>query len=205
MLAHRHACGVARVDRGVLSSPLPSSHPAVLLLSLHLRCGFRLLTSVDNMPTPNTQCPVHGCGVWSNRWGNKSYPLPSTHSFTLLLASTVDVSINNRICQPCWKRHHDHNMPLDSRTRVHPIASPSPLDALLSAAISPLPQISVPLSSPAPSTSLPSDTLTQARVITVFPTHSIVSSSASIVQPPSNHSIITVQPQSNHSPALVQH
>ena len=156
------------------------------------------------MPGAKLHCPVAGCGERSDRWGNKSYPLPSLDVFTLQLSFAIDLSINNRICQPCWERHRHHTMKLDGRIRVHPIASPSPLDALLSAAISPLPQTSVLLSSPAPSTSLPSDTLTQARVITVFPTHSIVSSSASIVQPPSNHSIITVQPQSNHSPTTVQ-
>ena len=85
-----------------------------------------------------TQCPVAGCGVWSIRWGKRSYPLPSVNIFTLQLDSTIDVSINNRICQPCWERHKDHRMPLDGRIRVHPVASPSPLDALLSAAISPL-------------------------------------------------------------------
>ena len=140
------------------------------------------------MPTPNTQCPVHGCGVWSNRWGNKSYPLPSTHSFTLQLASTVDVSINNRICQPCWKRHHDHNMPLDSRTRVQPIASPSPLDALLSAAINPF------LPSPPPS-----NPPTPARVIAPHAAYPIVSSSPALIRTPSLYSPSTVQVQSNHT------
>ena len=156
------------------------------------------------MPTPNLQCPVHGCGVWSNRWGKKSYPLPSADILTLQLDSTIDISINHRICQPCWERHKNHTMKLDGRTRVHPISSPSPVDALLSAAISPLPQSPVPHPSPPFIDSLPSAAATQARVITVFPTHSIVSSSASIVQPSSNHSIITVQPRSNHSPTTVQ-
>ena len=145
-----------------------------------------------SMTARNTQCPVNGCGVWSHRWGKKSYPLPSADFFTLQLASPIDLSINNRICQPCWERHRHHTIKLDGRIRVHPIASPSPLDTLLSAAISPLPQTSVPLSSPPPSTSLPSDTPTQARVITVFPTNSLVSSSATTVQPPFNHSTITV-------------
>ena len=86
---------------------------------------------------PPSQCPVLGCGLLSHRWGEKSYTLPSADIFTLQLASTVDTSINNRICQPCWKRHKDHTMKLDGRIRVHPIASPSPLDALLSAGSSP--------------------------------------------------------------------
>ena len=127
------------------------------------------------MPTPNSQCPVHGCGVWSNRWGEKSYPLPSVEIFTLQLASTVDTSINNRICQPCWKRHKDYTMKLDGRVRVHLVASPSPLDALLSAAISPLP----PSPSPPPShpcvASLPSPR-TPARIITPSPAYPIVAS-----------------------------
>jgi hypothetical protein len=33
------------------------------------------------MSAHNIQCPVHGCGVWSNRWGKKSYPLPSPDVF----------------------------------------------------------------------------------------------------------------------------
>ena len=127
--------------------------------ALSLVDSFSLLWSM-----PLVQCPVLGCGSWSSSWGKKSYPLPSANMFSLQLDSTIDVSINNRICQPCWERHKNHTMKLDGRTRVHPISSPSPLDALLSAAISPPPQTSVPLSPPPPSTSLPSDTLTQARV-----------------------------------------
>ena len=127
------------------------------------------------MPTPNTQCPVHGCGVWSNRWGNKSYPLPSPHTFTLQLASTIDVSINNRICQRCWERHRDHTMRLDGRIRVSPIASPSPLDALLYAAIVPLPPSPIPLPSPSSVASPPPPLPTPARVITAFPAYPIAS------------------------------
>ena len=114
---------------------------------------------------PRQQCPVLGCGSWRSSCGEKSYPLPSADIFTLQLASTVDTSINNRICQPCWKRHKDHRMPLDGRTRVHPIASPSPLDALLSAAISPLPSAPVSVPSPPSLSSLPSPPLTPARVL----------------------------------------
>ena len=144
------------------------------------------------MPTPNSQCPVHGCGAWSNRWGEKSYPLPTANIFSLQLSSTVDIIINNRICRPCWKRHKDHKMAPDGRIRVHPIASPSPLDALLSAVSIPLAQPPVPPPSPPFTNSLPSATPTLARVITVFPTHPIVFSSPA-----------TVQSQSNQSPTLI--
>ena len=144
------------------------------------------------MPGAKAHCPVVGCGERSDRWGKKSYPLPSADIFTLQLASTVDLSVNNRICQRCWERHRDHTMKLDGRIRVHPIPSPSPLDALLSAVSIPLPQRPVPLPSPSFIDSLPSATPTLARVITVFPTHPIVSSSPS-----------TVQSQSNQSPTLI--
>ena len=149
------------------------------------------------MPTPNSQCPVHGCGVWSNRWGKKSYPLPSADIFTLQLASTIDLSINNRICQPCWERHRHHTMKLDGRMRVVvlvPIASPSPLDALLSAAISPLPSALVSLPSPLSLSSLPSPSLTPARVLasfqpptTVLPNCVHLRHLPSAAQPPSTH------------------
>ena len=104
------------------------------------------------MPTPNTQCPVHGCGVWSNRWGEKSYPLPSADILTLQLDTAISPYVNNRICQPCWKRHRDHTMGLDGRTRVVPTVSSSPLDALLS----PLPSAPASLPSPPSLSSLPS-------------------------------------------------
>ena len=82
---------------------------------------------------PPSQCPVLGYGLLSHRWGKKSYPLPSADIFTLQLASIIHLSVNNRICQPCWERHTDHTMRLDGRTRVVPTVSSSPLDALLSA------------------------------------------------------------------------
>ena len=144
------------------------------------------------MPGAKLHCPVDGCGERSDRWGNKSYPLPSLDVFTLQLSSAIDLSINNRICQPCWERDKDHRMALKGRTRVPPIASPSPLDALLSAVSIPLAQPPVPLPSPPCTDSLPSATPTLARVITVFPTHSIVSSSPA-----------TIQSQSDQSPTLI--
>ena len=149
-----------------------------------------------------TQCPVAGCGVWSNRWGKKSYPLPSANIFTLQLDSTIDVSINNRICQPCWERHKDHRMPLDGRIRVHPVASPSPLDALLSAAISPLPPCPSPLPSPPCVASLPSPP-TPARIITPSPAYPIVASYPLQVQHSSSTSPTPVPHQSHHSPIPV--
>ena len=171
-------------------------------------CSFLFLPSI----MPVTQCPVNGCGEWSNRWGEKSYPLPSANIFTLQLASTVDVSINNRICRPCWKRHRNHSMGLDGRTRVAPAVFSSPLDALLSAAsICPLP-LSLPPSSSSDA-SLPPPPPTLARVVTPFPAYPIVSSSPSHVQyssttrpalgpQQSNYSPTTVQRQSNHRPTL---
>ena len=61
--------------------------------------SFSLLWSM-----PLVQCPVLGCGSWSSSWGKESYPLPSADILTLRLDSTIDTSINHRICQPCWER-----------------------------------------------------------------------------------------------------
>ena len=154
---------------------------------------------------PLVQCPVLGCGSWSSSWGKKSYRLPSPDVFTLQLDSTIDVSINNRICQPCWERDKNHTMKLDGRTRVHPIPSPSPLEALLSAVSIPLPQPPVPLPSPPFTDSLPSATPTLARVITVFPTHPLVSSSPSTVQSQSDQSptLITTPRRTHSSPPVL--
>ena len=74
---------------------------------------------------PRLQCPVLGCSSWNNSWGKKSYPLPSADSFTLQLEARIDVSLNNRICAPCWKRHRDHTMGLDGRTRAVPTVASS--------------------------------------------------------------------------------
>ena len=102
---------------------------------------------------PYTQCPVQGCGKWSHVLGKKSYTLPSPDTFALQLIPATDVTVNDHICQPCWKRYKNPDMPLDGRTRVvPPIPSPSPLDALLSA-ISPF---SSPSSSTTSSSSLSS-------------------------------------------------
>ena len=149
---------------------------------------------------PPSQCPVLGCGLLSHRWGKKSYPLPPPDAFTLQLNSTIDTTTNNRICQPCWERHKNHTMKLDGRIRVYPIASPSPLDALLSAAISPLPSSSIPLSSPPFVASLPSPPPTPARLITPILARPVVSpvSSTVITSPRRTHSS---PPVLNLSPA----
>ena len=151
---------------------------------------------------PQIRCPVLGCRRRKDEWGKKSYPLPSADMFTLQLDSTIDVSINNRICQPCWERHKDHRMPLDGRIRVHPVASPSPLDALLSAAISPLPPCPSPLPSPPCVASLPSPP-TPARIITPSPAYPIVASYPLQVQHSSSTSPTPVPHQSHHSPIPV--
>lgn len=152
---------------------------------------------------PRLQCPVLGCGSWRSSCGEKSYPLPSADIFTLQLTSTVDLSMNSRICQPCWKRHKDHRMALDGRVRVHPIASPSPLDALLSAAISPLPPSPNPLHSPYSLASLSSPPPTPARIITPSTAYPTVASCPPQVQQPSITSHVTVQQQSHVSTSTV--
>ena len=151
----------------------PSSYP------LSWVCSFLFLQS--SMPV--TQCPVHGCGAWSNRWGTKSHPLPSPDSFTLQLDGQAATTVNNRICQRCWERHTDHTMGLAGRTRVTPTVSSSPLDALLSA-ISPISlssTASLPASSPPP---------TPARLITPILAHPVASPSSStvIISPRRTHS-----------------
>ena len=152
---------------------------------------------------PLLRCPVHGCGTWSSEWGKKSYPLPSLDIFTLQLASTVDLSVNNRICRPCWRRHKDHNMTLYGRIRVQPIASPSPLDALLSAAVSPLPPSPDTLHSPYSLTSLSSPPPTPAHVIMPSPASPIVASCSPQNQQPSTISPTTVQRQSCTSTSTI--
>jgi hypothetical protein len=122
---------------------------------------------------PPLQCPVLRCGTRSHRWGKKSYPLPSPDVFTLQLDVLIDVTINNRICQPCWERHRDHNMGLDGRTRVAATGPPSqssssPLDALLSV-ISPLSSSSASPPSLPSHSSASSFPPTPARVILACP------------------------------------
>ena len=116
-----------------------------------------------------SQCPVLGCGALSHRWGKKSYLLPSLDTFTLQLNALVDITINNYICKPCWKRHKDHNMGLDGRTRVvPPTPSLTPLDALLSAISFPPSSSTSPLSPPSLSSYL-FPPPTPARVISSNP------------------------------------
>ena len=200
MLAHRHARReviehsselLFRSDSTLISYPPPASAVNIVWYCLVLRV------------MPPSQCPVLGCGLLSHRWGKKSYPLPSADILTLQLDSTIDISINHRICQPCWERHKNHTMKLDGRTRVHPISSPSPLDALLSAAVSPLPPSPPPLPSPSFVASLPPPPPTPARVITPFPAQPIVASYPLQVQHSSSTSPATVPPQSQHSPIPV--
>ena len=163
-------------------------------------CSFLFPPSI----MPVTQCPVHGCCEWSNRWGKRSHPLPSADTFTLQLSTQVDLSIHSRICQQCWKRHADHTICLDGRIRVIPLTSPSALDALLSVAISPLSPAPVhPLSAPSVA-SLPSPPSTPARVITPFPAQPIVSVSPTLVQQQFNPGSTTVRLQSIRSPTTVQ-
>ena len=148
---------------------------------------------------PPSQCPVLGCGRLSHRWGKRSHPLPTADSFTLQLNAQVDVSSNNRICQPCWKRHSDHTTSLDGRTRVVPPTSSSALDTLLSAVISPLAPSPIPLPSPPSVASLASAPPTLARVVTPFPAYPSLSSTH-IVLPSYSSSTRPVLPQVITSP-----
>lgn len=118
-----------------------------------------------------SQCPVLGCGRLSHRWGKRSHPLPSADTFTLQFNTQVDVSIHNRICQRCWKRHTDHTISLDGRTRVVPPTSSSTLDVLLSA-ISPAVSSAAALPAP-PISSLSSPPATPAHVITPSPVYQL--------------------------------
>jgi hypothetical protein len=72
------------------------------------------------MPPTEARCPVQGCGRWSHRWKHHGYSLPATSVFTLQLDASIDTRRNNRICGECYKRHFDHTVSLDGRTRVVP-------------------------------------------------------------------------------------
>ena len=134
---------------------------------------------------PQPRCPVLGCGKRKDDWGKKSYPLPYPDNFSLQVNAQIDVTVNNRICQPCWERHRDHNMGLEGRTRVvPPTPSPSPLDALLSAIHSP-PSLSTSESPPSPD-SLPSPSSpppTPAHVITPFRAFRVAQSPTTVSTP----------------------
>jgi hypothetical protein len=148
------------------------------------------------MSTHNRQCPVDGCGVWSNRWGGRKtgYPLPPSDVFTLHLLPEVDTAIHNRICEACRKRHIDHSLPLHGRTRrvpPCPPALPDPFLALLDAAEpsspsqstappSPIAPFSpfttyldllVPLPSPSPPSSHPSPSPEAGKRLPLAETH----------------------------------
>ena len=121
---------------------------------------------------------MNGCGAWSHRRGKKSYPLPSPDVFTLQLDERMDVSVHNRICQPCWERSRDRTMPLDGRTRVVPSqasSASSTLDVLASAAVHPHPALTSPSSSSSSSSfsALYSPRPTPARVIAPFPAYEL--------------------------------
>ena len=147
-------------------------------------CSFLFLS-----PMPVTQCPVRGCAQWSNRRGKKSYPLPSPGDFTLQLDELVDVSMHDRICQPCWERDRDHTMKLDGRTRVvpsHASPSSSTLDVLASAAVHPHHALTSPSSSSSSSSSssaLYSPPPTPARVVAPFPAYQLALPSAAVRTP----------------------
>ena len=166
----------------LLDSPLESSavlSTPLLLPILYPSCESRGRAKPGNMPptlAKTVRCPVEGCGKRKEEWGKKSYLLPSPDIFTLKLIPDINVVVNDRICQPCWKRHKDPTMGLDGRERkAPPTPLPSPLDALL-AALSPLPSSSTSSSSSStsPSTLSPASSHlfsppTPARVITFDP------------------------------------
>jgi hypothetical protein len=79
------------------------------------------------------QCPVAGCGKWSNRWAksDRGHPLPPVGSFSLLLQTEWATSSNNLVCIGCWERHTGRIKSLDGRTRI---VHSSPLDVLMDAA-----------------------------------------------------------------------
>ena len=172
----------------------PSTSPAIFELG-PLGAALRL----PCMPGAKLHCPVDGCAERSDRWGKRSHPLPTADSFTLQLNAQFDVSSNNRICQPCWKRHSDHTISLDGRTRVVPPTSSSALDTLLSAVISPLAPSPIPLPSPPSVASLASAPPTLARVVTPFPAYPSLSSTH-IVLPSYSSSTRPVLPQVITSP-----
>jgi hypothetical protein len=128
------------------------------------------------------RCPVQGCGKRKDEWGKKSYPLPSPDIFTLQLNAQIDVTINNRICQPCWSRDRDHTMRLDGRTRVVPMTSSSPLDALLSA-ISPPPPFSTSPSTPPFLSSQLSSPPAPAHFSTPFPAFRVAQTPTTVSTP----------------------
>src|ERR1700759_3419333 len=86
------------------------------------------------MPTPvKQQCPVRGCGRRRDTWKGKAYSLPPADVFTIMLDEQLTLPSNTHICHECYRRHHDHGVSLDGRTRVAPLQSSYPLDVLLSA------------------------------------------------------------------------
>src|ERR1700744_4718664 len=85
------------------------------------------------MPGPKRQCPVLGCGKWSNRWKGAAHRHPDRSVFTLMLDRQLALPSNTHICHECYRRHHDHDVSLDGRTREAPFQSSYPPDVLLPA------------------------------------------------------------------------
>jgi hypothetical protein len=114
------------------------------------------------MSSKARQCPVLGCGKWSNRWKHRGYPLLNDGSFTLFLDQRLSVPSNTHVCKACWDRHVDHSVPLAGRTRTLAAAADSML-ALLDAAdqfqsepapaARPLPPLTTPSTPPPPTAS----------------------------------------------------
>ena len=152
------------------------------------------------MPTATSVSPTGADGPFPS--GVLSSSL-GQHAFDVNTNNLFIVDTGSRICRPCWKRHKDHRMSLDGRIRVQPIAAPSPLDALLSAAISPLSPSLHSFPSPPSLASLSSPPPTPARIITPFPTSPIVASFPPQVQQQFNTSSTIVQIQSHLSASTV--
>ena len=121
------------------------------------------------------QCPVQGCGKWSNRWKHRGYPLPNDGSFTLLLDQRLSAPTNSHICKACWDRHVDHSVPLAGRTRA-PAAAADGLLALLDAA-------DQSQSEPPPPVSLPPPPLTTSSTLAPPTTTSTIYAAVPSVHP----------------------
>ena len=210
MLAQRHAQrGSIEQSSEVLFQTLTQlfSYPASTS-AVSCVCSFLFLPSI----MPVTQCSVNGCGEWSNRWGEKSYSLPSADIFTLQVASTVDTSINNRICQPCWKRHKDHRMLLDG---AH-VSTPSPphphstRSSLQPSALFHLPLPHFRLLPPLPLCPLllylrqPASSLPLVATRSSAAVHNTSNTRPAAVPQQYNSSPKLVHPQSHNSPTLVK-
>ena len=97
-------------------------------------------------PPAHPRCPVYGCCRRLDECSGRPRPLPP--HFSLVLDSSIDTAVHNRVCQGCYARHTGAIVPLDGRVRVTP-----PPDALLTLLDAAQPPSSPP--SPPPSPSLP--------------------------------------------------